>query len=177
MKKLTLIRHTIPDIPAGICYGQLDVGVAGSFAGEAAEIKAWVDPVDILISSPLCRTKRLAEYLAGEFECEWREDARLMEMHFGEWEGRAWCDVSRAALEAWSEDVLHYTPPHGESAAHMMRRVQAVLDELAQLPHRHIVLVVHGGTIRSILSALANVPLAHTLCWQIEYGTIIQLKL
>ena len=177
MKKLTLIRHTRPNIPAGVCYGQLDVGVADSFSVEAAVIKDLIQTADILIASPLLRTKRLAEYLAAEFECAWREDMRLMEMHFGDWEGRSWNEISRHEIDAWAADILYYSPQGGESASQMMQRVQAVLEELARLPQRHIVLVVHGGTIRAILSALANFSLADILRWQIEYGAVIQVKL
>lgn len=176
MKKLTLIRHTRPDIPAGICYGQLDVEVAGSFAGEAAAIKDLIQSADILISSPLLRTKRLAEYLAARYACEWREDARLMEMHFGDWEGRSWNEISHHEIDAWAADTLHYRRRGGESASQMMQRVREVLEELAWLPQRHLVLVGHGGTIRAILAALSNVSLADTLRWQIDYGAVIQLK-
>jgi alpha-ribazole phosphatase len=100
-----------------------------------------------------------------------------MEMNFGNWEGRAWNDIARSEIDAWSADILHYTPPNGESAQQMMLRVQGMLQDLAQLPQQRIALVAHGGSIRAMLAQLAGMPLSHTLNWQIEYGAVISTRL
>lgn len=176
MKTLTLIRHTAPQIAPGICYGQLDMDVAESFAAEAAAVSNWLHPIELVITSPLLRTRRLAEHLAAEHGCELHSNARLMEMNFGDWEGRAWNDIARSEINAWSADILHYTPPTGESAQQMMTRVQGMLQDLAQLPQQHIALVGHGGSIRAVLAQLARIPLSHTLKWQIEYGAVISMR-
>ena len=179
MKILTLIRHTTPRIGPGICYGQLDMEVADSFAVEAAAVTNWLHPVELVITSPLLRTRRLAEHLvehlATQHRCELRSNARLMEMNFGDWEGRAWGDIARSEIDAWSADILHYTPPNGESAQQMMQRVQSMMQDLAQLPQQHIALVAHGGSIRAVLAQLARIPLSHTLNWQIDYGAVINI--
>lgn len=176
MKTLTLVRHTTPFVEHGICYGQLDLDVVHSFAAEAAAISDLISPPDLLISSPLLRTRKLGKFLAAEFGCELRDDARLMEMHFGDWEGRAWNEIARVEIEAWSADVQNFAPPNGESAQHMMLRVQAMLQDLALLPQQNIVLVAHGGSIRAVLAQLAGIALAHTLGWQIDYGAVIVVR-
>lgn len=173
LKTLTLIRHTKPDIAQGICYGQLDIDVAHSFAVEAATVSGWLSPPDLIITSPLLRTQRLAEYLATEHRCELRSHASLMEMRFGDWEGRAWNDIARGEIDAWSADVLHYVPPNGESAQQLVQRVQSMLQDLAQLPQQHIAIVAHGGSIRAVLAQLADISLSQTLDWQIDYGAVI----
>lgn len=177
MKILSLVRHTPPVVAPGICYGRLEVELAADFARDAQIIKDLLQAADTIVYSPAARTRRLAYFLAREFECECNEDARLLEMDFGAWEGRAWNDIPCAELEAWSADVLHYTPPAGESAAQMLQRVQQVLDEVLAMPQRHIVLVAHGGTLRAILSLLARIELQQTLRWQIEFGAVAQIKL
>ena len=176
-KVITLIRHTQPDIAAGICYGQTDIGVAESFAREAAEIRSWMQSIDLLIISPLIRTKRLAEYLSEEFSCVWREDARLMEMDFGEWEGRNWDDIPRHEIDAWGADILHYQPPGGESACQLMQRVKLAWHDAVLLPQRHVGLVTHGGSMRAMLSMLGDVPMKEAMSWQIDYGAVIEVKL
>lgn len=176
MKTLTLIRHTTPLIAPGICYGQLDIGLTKNYTGEAAIIKEWLDPVDLVLTSPLLRTQELAENIASDNGCEMRHDARLMEMNFGDWEGRAWNDIARSEIDAWSADVLHYFPPNGESAQQMMRRVQSMLQDLALLPQQHIAIVAHGGSIRAVLAQLAAIPLTYTLNWQIDYGAVISTR-
>jgi len=176
VKTLTLVRHTTPLVERGICYGQLDLDVVHSFAAEAAAISDLISPPDLVISSPLLRTRKLGEFLVAEYGCEQRDDARLMEMHFGDWEGRGWNDIARAEMEAWSADVQNFAPPNGESAQHVMLRVQAMLQDLALLPQQNIVLVAHGGSIRAVLAQLAGIPLVHTLGWQIDYGAVIVVR-
>ncbi|HUX90924.1 MAG TPA: alpha-ribazole phosphatase [Gallionellaceae bacterium] len=173
MKILTLVRHTAPGIARGICYGQLDVDVAESFAAEAAAVANLLEPVELIITSPLQRTRLLAEHLAVYHGCEILQDSRLMEMHFGDWEGRAWNDIAHCEIDAWSADVLHYRPPNGESAQQMMQRVHGLMQYVAKLPQRQIALVAHGGSIRAWLAQLAGIPLSHTLDWQIDYGAVI----
>lgn len=176
MKTITLIRHTQPDIPAGICYGHMDVDVADSFAVEAPHVSGWLKHPDLIISSPLKRSYKLAEYLARQYRCELQLNNDLMELNFGDWEGRAWGDIARSEIDAWSADVLHYIPRNGESAQQMMMRVQRVLLDLAQRSQQHIALVAHGGSIRALLAQSGGIPLTQTLGWQIEYGAVITLR-
>ncbi len=92
---LYLIRHTRPDIAPGLCYGQLDIDLADSFAEEANHVLNWLPPLDLIITSPLLRTRKLAVYLAQELQCGLQTDARLMEKNFGAWEGCAWDNIAR----------------------------------------------------------------------------------
>ncbi|MCK9200752.1 MAG: alpha-ribazole phosphatase [Gallionella sp.] len=176
MQTLYLIRHTKPDIAPGICYGQLDLDIAASFENEANLILRCLPQLELVIASPLLRAHRLGEFIAQEQQCPLRSDARLMEKHFGAWEGKPWDDIPRHEIDAWAADVLDYTPPGGESAQHLMQRVQEFMRDLAQLPQQHIALVAHGGSIRALLALLADMPLAGTLNWAMEYGAVVCVK-
>ena len=177
MQTLYLIRHTLPAIAPGICYGQLDPGLKDSFEEEATNVLNWLPSLDLIISSPLLRTRKLAEFLAQAQHCELeRSDTRLMEKHFGAWEGRAWDDIARTEIDAWAADIIGYAPTGGESAQQVMQRVQSFLRNLAQLPQQNIALVAHGGSIRAILAQIANVPLTDTLNWKIDYGAVIAVR-
>ena len=176
MQTLYLIRHTQPAIAPGICYGQLDLDVADSFKAEANTVLNWLPPLELIIASPLLRTRRLAEQLAQAQHCELRSDARLIEKNFGAWEGRAWDDIARTEIDAWAADIIDYAPTGGESAQQVMQRVQSFLRNLAQLPQQNIALVAHGGSIRAILAQIANVPLTDTLNWKIDYGAVIAVR-
>ncbi|HXU94040.1 MAG TPA: alpha-ribazole phosphatase [Gallionella sp.] len=176
MKTLYLIRHTRPRIAPGICYGQLDIDVADSFEAEAHNILRCLPPLQLVIASPLRRTRRLGEYLAHAQHCELRSDARLMEKHFGSWEGKEWDDIARSEIDAWAADVMGYAPRGGESAQQVMQRVHAFMYDLAQLPQQSIALAAHGGSIRAMLALTANVPLANTLNWQMNYGAVICVR-
>lgn len=176
MHTLYLIRHTTPRIEPGICYGQLDIGVADSFEEEANDVLHWLPPVELIITSPLQRAHRLAEHLAKAQHCDLRSDARLMEKHFGTWEGRAWDDIARSEIEAWAADVLGYAPQGGETAQQLMQRVQFFLRDMAQLPQQSIALVAHGGSIRALLAQIGDVPLSDTLSWEMGYGAVIGVR-
>lgn len=173
MQTIHLIRHTKPDIAPGICYGQLDLDVADSFEDEASNILRCLPPLELILSSPLLRTRRLGQHMARARRCELRNDARLMEKHFGHWEGKAWDDIARSEIDAWAADVTGYAPPGGESAQQVMLRVQTFMSDLAHLPQQSIAVVAHGGSIRAMLALIAGIPLVNTLNWQIEYGAVI----
>ena len=176
MQTLYLIRHTRPDIPPGICYGQFDIDVSDSFEEEATNVLNDLPSLDLIISSPLLRTRKLAEFLAKTANCKLETDTRLMEKHFGAWEGRAWDDIARTEIDAWAADIIGYAPTGGESAQQVMQRVQSFLRNLAQLPQQNIALVAHGGSIRAILAQLADVSLTDTLNWKIDYGAVIAVR-
>lgn len=173
MQTLYLIRHTTPAIAPGICYGQLDVGVAESFAEEASNILHYLPPQQLILTSPLRRTRRLAEHLAQAQHCELRSDARLMEKHFGRWEGKAWNGIARDEIDAWVNDVMGYAPPGGESARQLMQRAGTLLRDVRQLPQQNIALVTHAGSIRAMLALLGGIPLTEVLEWQLEYGAVV----
>ncbi|MFZ2302148.1 MAG: alpha-ribazole phosphatase [Gallionella sp.] len=176
MQTLHLIRHTRPNIAPGICYGQLDIGLADSFSEEADNVLRCLPPLELILTSPLQRAHRLAEHLAHAQNCELRSDARLMEKHFGAWEGHAWDDIARNEVDAWAADIMGYAPPGGESAQQLMQRVQTLLHDVARLPQQNIALVAHGGSIRAMLAQIGDMPLADTLEWEIGYGGVIGVR-
>ena len=176
MQTLYLIRHTAPAIAPGICYGQLDLDVAAGFESEANHILNCLPQMELVLASPLLRAHRLAEHLAQAQRCALRGDARLMEKHFGAWEGRPWADIARSEIDAWAADVMGYAPPGGESAQQLMLRVRALLRDVAQLPQRDIALVAHGGSIRAILAQIAGISLLNTLEWKIGYGAVTGVR-
>lgn len=151
---LHLIRHPRPLIEPGICYGRLDV--AGEHpALAAARLLAGLPAGLPVYSSPLRRCRELAEHLHARPLI----DARLQEMDFGDWEGRAWDDIPREQLDAWAADVAGYAPPGGESPAALQQRALAFVAGL-QVPEA--VIVTHAGVIRVLLAHWQGLP---PDCW------------
>lgn len=185
---LYLIRHPKPLIEPGICYGQLDVTAENPAAtAERLRGELWpgLSPGFMLWSSPLCRCRELAEVLAEALAenlvdaspplpSPVRFDARLMEMNFGDWEGRPWDSVPRSQLDAWAADVEGYAPPGGESPHQLRKRV---LDFVAGLGDGEHVLVTHAGVIRLLLAHVAAASIADSLRHAPAYGSLTTLRL
>lgn len=177
--ELYLIRHTTPDISAGVCYGQSDIDVAASFATEAQVIRqklAGIQPLSIY-TSPACRCTKLANFLA---KCWQRngpiEDIRIKELHFGEWEMQRWDDISLQALERWGASYIHEAPPGGESFNALHQRANDFLCDLQSTSIASAVVVTHAGVIRALLSDVMQLPLHETFTLTLDYGGVTHLS-
>lgn len=165
-----LIRHPPPQVAPGICYGQLDLP-ARDVQATAARLRAQLPAGLPVVSSPLQRCRALAEALHPAP----RLAAGLMEISFGEWEGRRWDEIGVAALDAWAADLLHHAPPGGESAATLQARTVACLDALAAEGDAAWVVVTHAGVMRAALGAARGLPAAAWSQLRFGYGECVPL--
>lgn len=149
---LHLIRHPKLEVAPGLCYGQSDIAANHMHCLQvAAELRMQLPAYRRLISSPLQRCQELASMLDPLPEV----DARLMEMHFGTWEMRAWDTIARVEIDAWANDVTAYAPGGGESILFMAIRVLDFLITLgtrSELASTEVVLVSHAGPLSMILA-------------------------
>src|SRR5690606_26623784 len=117
-----------------VCYGGSDVAVhpdeaESGLRGLLADPRL---PRGLPIhTSPLMRCAGLARALAQD----WRApppivDARLVEMHFGNWELRRWAEIPRREVDAWVADLVHYRPGGGESVMQAAQRVLSFLRDI-----------------------------------------------
>jgi alpha-ribazole phosphatase len=146
-----LLRHLPTDIAPGLCYGRLDLppGLSGDATPALAALAGF--PATALISSPARRCVALAEAVSATIGLPVRVDARLLELHFGDWEGLAWDAVPRAALDAWAADPWGFAAPNGESGAALVARLRAFYTDLRP----GAVIVSHGGPLK-VLAALID---------------------
>ena len=170
---LVLIRHTRPDVPASLCYGQTDVGLADTFAEEAAAVLAALPAVDRVVSSPLQRCMALAQYIAAARALSLEVDERLMEMDFGAWQGRDWSEVPKPDLDAWSGDFLHARPHGGESVAMFVDRVSAALADWSAR-REPIAIVTHAGVIKVACRPESDLPRDFEA--PVQFGGIVLLQ-
>ncbi len=173
--KLTLIRHTSLQITPGICYGQSDIDVAASFADEVANTQKKLTNMtfDAIYTSPLQRCVKLTEALnVGEHI----EDARLMELNFGDWEMHAWDDIPRDIFDDWAHDYANLAPPKGETFSQLQQRAIHFLDEmLSKHSNENILVISHGGLIRALLAHVLNMELKGLFRFEINHASVTQL--
>ena len=167
--RLHLIRHPKPQIEAGRCYGRLDVP-AMEVEAVANALRAELPTGVPVFTSPLRRCHDLASLLHASPTA----DERLVEMHFGEWEGRPWDEIPRAELDAWAADVAGYAPPGGESPLVLQRRA---LDFVASLAVEEAVIVTHAGVIRTLLAHWQGLPPERWTELNFAYGSCTQVVL
>ena len=149
-RSLWLVRHAQPLIEPGICYGQLDVPADRKLTQSCAQELLKVLPMGTPIStSPLQRCELLAQQIIGlQPSLSIKTDARLQEMSFGQWEGRAWADIDKAELDGWTDNFADYRAGRtGESVRQFMTRVADAVSELD--PSRDTLWVTHAGVIRA----------------------------
>ncbi len=150
--QLHLIRHPRPDVAPGVCYGQTDLGLAESAAAVAARLRPLLPESFALHASPLARARLLADELGHP-----ALDARLKEIHFGDWEGRRFDDIGRA-IDDWVADPLGFRAPGGESAREMSARVLHWLADVHAASPTAVVVVAHGGPLRVLAGHLLGLP-------------------
>ena len=153
MTLLALIRHAPTTWNAeGRLQGRRDTPLSPE--GEAV-LAGWAPPAALAafewVSSPLGRTMITARALAGR---PVRADDRLIEMDWGEWEGRTRQELSETLGTDFTENEtrgLDFTPPGGESPRMVQARLLPFLAEIARAG-RPTVAVTHRGVIRAAVA-------------------------
>jgi alpha-ribazole phosphatase len=158
--RLWLVRHAQPQVAAGTCYGALDL-LADPVATHAAALRlAAALPLGArAFHSTLQRCELLALNLqALRPDLVSQPDARLREMDFGTWEGRAWDDVGKPAIDAWTAAFATHAPGGGESLGAMLVRVSDALQDTrrwceaqaARAMPQDVVWITHAGVVRCV---------------------------
>ena len=110
--------------------------------------------------SPLARCRASAQWLR-RWGWAVHVDARLLEVDFGLWEGRAWADITWPEVQAWQHDLLHHAPGGGETLAKVALRAHAFA---AEGQGARIVLT-HGGWINALREVHASTPSVDAARW------------
>lgn len=112
------------------------------------ELEAATGPT-VFLRSPLGRACETAEIIGraiGLDPGQWRDDPRLVELGYGDWEGLHWKEIEvthPTALADWRANPHGYCPPGGETHTDLRARSVAVLAEIAASGVRTVI-VGHG---------------------------------
>lgn len=158
-RALTLIRHGLTEWnETGRFQGQSDVPLSPAGRRQAERLAARVAGLpapDRVVASPLARAADTAAIAFPDADVQ--HDARLMEIHFGAFEGRtAEENAALAAWPTWAEDPYARGAPGGESYADVRARVTAWLEALPD-DAAHVVAVTHSGAIQMLLAHVLGI--------------------
>ena len=136
---------------------------------------------DHVVSSPLVRCAAFAKEYARRYSTPLSFDARLMEMHFGDWEGRTAAELMQSDagdLTRFWENPINNRPPSGEPLAQFQARVlDAWKDIVAGYARQRVLVVTHGGVIRMLLCHVLKQPLARLQAFEVRHGGLYGVRI
>jgi probable phosphoglycerate mutase len=134
-----------------------------------------VDPASLnWFASPLSRAKETMERMRAAFDVDLPPiifDKRLIEISFGDLEGRLHAEINREAAIAPGERDASYwrfRPQGGEN----YDDVAARLLDFAEILTQHAVVVAHGGVLRVLRHLVEGAPRGDVLNWPPPQGAI-----
>ena len=134
--------------------------------------------VDVIVASPLRRTRQTAEEVASATSAPVEYDDDLRETDFGDWEGLTFTEAQRRwrdEVAAWLADPAA-APPGGESFAAVAVRVQAARERLMAAHARETVLVVsHVTPIKTLLTEALLAPPAAMYRMHLDVGSLSEI--
>jgi alpha-ribazole phosphatase/probable phosphoglycerate mutase len=156
-----LIRHGQP-LGGNRFRGQLDDPLSEAGWEDMRASLGDVSPWTVIVSSPLQRCADFARVQAKRLGLACEIEARFKEIGFGEWEGRRHNEIlskeGTRLREFWA-NPLRNLPPGGESMEDFRARVvEGWEDLLREHAGGHVLLVVHAGVIRTLLTWLLGIP-------------------
>jgi probable phosphoglycerate mutase len=127
----------------------------------AAELARESGPT-IFLRSPLGRTRETSLIIGralGLDPSDWRDDSRLAELRYGDWEGSTWAEIELNhpnAMATWRADPEGFCPPGGETHLDLRRRSAETLANIIASATRTVVVShgVSGAVMRGLLHGL-----------------------
>ncbi|MEL7220639.1 MAG: histidine phosphatase family protein [Bacteroidota bacterium] len=166
-KNIYIIRHGQTDYNLrGIVQGGgVDTSLNDTGRQQAAAFHATYGhlPFETVITSKLKRTHETVAPFR-EKGLPWEQFAEINEMGWGDHEGKASTEVSRAeyqaVLKAWNEGDYSAAMPNGETAAELGNRLEAFVDHLRQRQEDWLLICSHGRAMRGLMCVLKELPLS-----------------
>lgn len=135
-------------------------------------------PWQRIICSPLGRCRMFAQAMAEQMHLPLQIEPDLQEIHFGEWEGRAFAELwdQDPNLRLWADNPEQCSPTGGEALADFAERVDGAINRLVQeYAGQHLLIITHGGVIRLLLTQAKSLPRNQLREMSVPYAHFVPL--
>jgi ribonuclease H / adenosylcobalamin/alpha-ribazole phosphatase len=167
---LILVRHGETDHTRDRKFSGLggdDPGLNDDGRAQVQATASWLEPlaeqVDVVLSSPLRRTRETAEIIASRLGKPLDIEDGIAEAAFGTWDGMTFADVralDEAAFDTWLRTFDLPAGGTGESLLDVEKRVRETLDKLlAAHPGRTVLAASHVTPIKLLVKQALDMPL------------------
>ena len=180
---LVVVRHGATALTAEKRFsgglGSSNPGLTDEGRAQVREVADWLasiaEAVDVVVASPVRRTRESAEILAERLGVDLVEEPRFAEMEFGAWDGLTFAEVRDQRpdeIEGWLGS-LDVAPAGGESFREVEKRV---LDGLAHVLETHagrtVVLVSHVTPIKVLVAHAVDAPLSSLFRMELSTASV-----
>jgi len=167
MITICLLRHgeTAYNADGNKYCGRTDIPLTEKGMAQANRMKALLKDYsfDQVFSSPLIRARTTAEIAAGNKDLVQTDD-RLIEVDFGQWEGKSSEEFRAEDPDSWnnwlSDPAAFRAGNTGENASQVLERLNGFYQELMDKYDGQTILVVgHNGVNRLFMASQLEMPL------------------
>ncbi|MEI5985430.1 MULTISPECIES: histidine phosphatase family protein [Sphingobacterium] len=167
MITICLLRHgeTAYNADGNKYCGRTDIPLTEKGMAQANRMKALLKDYsfDQVFSSPLIRARTTAEIAAGNKDLVQTDD-RLIEVDFGQWEGKSSEEFRTEDPDSWnnwlSDPAAFRAGNTGENASQVLERLNGFYQELMDKYDGQTILVVgHNGVNRLFMASQLEMPL------------------
>jgi alpha-ribazole phosphatase/probable phosphoglycerate mutase len=177
---IDLLRHGEP-IGGRRYRGQLDDPLSDHGWNQMRRAVSGQRPWQAIISSPLRRCSEFATTLGNELELGVEFEDRFKEVGFGNWEGQTGDQLRQndeTILSRFYHDPIQNRPHDAEDLNNFNNRVlEAYKNVCERFSGQHLLLVVHAGVIRSIISHTLQAPLSSMYRLSIATGSLTRIQI
>jgi len=162
--------------------GRLDVHLSPNGKKEARWVSRSLkrSPGLVCWSSPLIRARETAKIAFKNLGKKIRILPDLREINFGKWEGMTFEEIRKIdpqGLDRWFARGDKFKFPEGDSIKNFHQRIRGVIKLIKKSPAREIMILSHGGLIRTLLCFLLGMSTKHFLSFDIRYASIAVVRM
>lgn len=157
--KIWITRHGQTDLnKEQLMQGLTDIPLNATGIEQAKRAHKALEGIhfDAVYASPLQRAIQTASLMAGIPEKDVKVDSRIIEVNFGNYEGKKYTRLGFKMTSYWLLPEVIPNPKSVESIDSMVKRSQSFLKEIEKKEYENVLIVCHGGIIRTLCGYLED---------------------